>query len=119
MPRVILIDDGNVEIFSSPESLCSYIEAPSFNGTERAIQEDGMIVELFMDKGAWTRGILGKKVFLADFEYVNFRVIESDEVREEILQDVIQWVKSSGENVDESIEVTSLFNLIEKVVGLN
>jgi hypothetical protein len=50
MLRVLMLDDHNIDIFSSPESLCSHIEHPSFNGTEEAFLENGARVSLFLEK---------------------------------------------------------------------
>lgn len=117
MSRVILIDD-TVQMFASPENLCSYVEAPSFNGTERAVQEDGMVVELFIDRGAWIRGLLGRKKFLSDFEFVNFRLIENKEVRDKIYHDVLDYIRNEGRPIEKSFQMSDLFNLVERALGI-
>lgn len=118
MCKVILISGNDLEMFSSVDHLCSYTEAPSFEGTEQALQEDGMVVELFLDRGAWIKNIFGRKRFLKDFEFVNFRLVNDASMRELLLERISKCPACRMDRGRDGAPISDIFSRVENEIGV-
>lgn len=118
MSKVILINGNELEMFSSVEHLCSYIEAPSFEGTEQALQEDGMVVELFLDRGAWIKNIFGRKRYVKDFEFVNYKLINDANMKELVLKRISKCPACRMDGSENEASISDIFSKVENEVGV-
>ncbi len=117
MRRVLLFDNGNVEIFSSPENLCAYVEYPSFNGDEEAILETGELVKLFLDHGTIIKGIFRKK-FASDFIFVNFE-LTNDFSMEDLFKDkIIKFLYENKIKHSDDSTLSELFEITQNFIGI-
>ncbi len=119
MQRILMFDHDNVEMFSSPENLCSHVEYPSFNGDEEACSENGEIVRLFLDRGASVRGILGKERFIDDFIFVNFEMTNDFSSKDIFRSRLKKHLTKNGINHTDDATLPELFDLTQNLVGIS
>jgi hypothetical protein len=119
MQRVLMFDNGSVEMFSSPGNLCVYIEYPSFNGDEDACMETGESVKLFLDRGANIRGILGEEKFIDDFIFVNFEMTNDFSLKEIFTSRLKKYLTQNGVKYVDGATLPELFDLMQNLVGIS
>jgi hypothetical protein len=118
MMRVLMFEQDNIEIFSSPENLCSYIEYPSFNGDEEACLESGETIRLFLDRGAKIKGILGSEKYVDDFIFVNFELTNDFLSVERFRSKLVGYLAHNGIVSSNDATLSELFDRAQNLIGI-
>jgi hypothetical protein len=118
MQRVLMFSNDNIDMFSSPENLCAYIEYPSFDGDEEVCLESGQAIRLFLDRGVITKGLLGREKYVDDFIFVNFEVTNDFSSKGRFRSKLRDYLANNKVDSDDNATLSELFDLTQNLIGI-
>jgi hypothetical protein len=118
MQRVLMFSSDDIQMFSSSENLCAYVEYSSFDGDEEACLENGQSIKLFLDRGSTIKGILGHEKHVDDFIFVNFELTNDISSKDRFRSKLRDYLTNNGVDSADNSTLSELFDLTQNLVGI-